>query len=78
MKLKNKVIISGLTMVLSVSVWASQTEKNEMRAVQNQYDAYVDNGKSYKDAYAALAYEIAYETAAVAATKPCRKMVRGL
>lgn len=78
MKLENKVIVAGLSMVLSVSAWASQSEFGDQRAVQNQYDVHVENGKSYKDAYAALAYEIAYESAAVEATKPCRKMVRGL
>jgi len=78
MKLKNKVVVAGLAMVLSASAWASQTEFTDIRAVQNQYSVHVENGKSYKDAYAALAYEIAYESAAVEATKPCRKMVRGL
>ena len=78
MKLKNKVVVAGLTMVLSASAWASQTPSENVRAVQNQYSVHIENGKSYKDAYAALAYEIAYESAAVEATKPCRKMVRGL
>jgi len=78
MKLNNKLVVAGLAMVLNASAWASQTDFEDARAVQNQYSVHVENGKSYKDAYAALAYEIAYESAAVEAAKPCRKMVRGL
>lgn len=78
MKIRNKVIVAGLTMVFGVSAWATPANNDDLRVLQNQYSAYVENGKSYKDAYEALAYEIAYETAAVQAKKPCRKMVRGL
>lgn len=79
MKLNNKLFIAGLSMVLSASAWANQSQQSsDIRAVQDQYSAYVENGKTFKDAYAALAYEISYENAAVQATKPCSKMVRGL
>lgn len=79
MKLNNKLFIAGLSMVLSASAWANQSQQSsDIRAVQDQYSAYVENGKTFKDAYAALAYEIAYDNAAVHATKPCSKMVRGL
>jgi len=79
MELKNKLLITGLSMVLSAPIFADQSQQTtDIRAIQNQYSAYVENGKTFKDAYAALAYEIAYENAAVQATKPCSKMLRGL
>ncbi|WP_029408477.1 hypothetical protein [Thiomicrorhabdus sp. Milos-T2] len=79
MELKNKLLITGLSMMLSAPIFADQAQQTtDIRAIQNQYSAFVENGKTFKDAYAALAYEIAYENAAVQATKPCRKMVRGL
>ncbi|MDX1353450.1 MAG: hypothetical protein R3254_10580, partial [Thiomicrorhabdus sp.] len=53
-------------------------EANEPSAIQKAYSAQLNSGKDYKDAYAALAHEIAYETAAVQSRQPCRKMVRGL
>lgn len=46
--------------------------------VQKQYSQYIEQGKSYKDAYQALQLEIAYETAAMQSATPCKKMVRGL
>lgn len=82
MNIRNKLIVAGLTMIFgvssSVTALAASTDNDDLRVIQNQYSQYVENGKSYKDAYEALAYEIAYETAAVQAKKPCRKMVRGL
>ncbi len=43
-----------------------------------EYEAQLSQGKSYRDAFEALQYEIAYEQAAVHSKSPCRKMVRGL
>ena len=57
---------------------ASNADNMNISEIQKQYSQHVENGKSYKDAYQALQYEIAYETAAMQSATPCKKMVRGL
>lgn len=58
--------------------YAAQQNGTNQVDVQQQYAQLVESGKSYRDAYQALAIEIAYETAATQSNKPCAKMVRGL
>lgn len=57
---------------------ASSANSNNVNDIQKQYSQHVENGKSYKDAFQALQFEIAYETAAMLSATPCKKMVRGL
>lgn len=60
------------------SAMAATDSGNKASEVQKQYSQYIEQGKSYKDAYQALQLEIAYETAAMQSATPCKKMVRGL
>lgn len=53
-------------------------QKPGQSEIQQQYEKQLNQGKSYKDAFEALQYEIAYEQAAVHSKSPCRKLVRGL
>lgn len=57
---------------------AIAVDNSASSAIQAQYENFVQQGKSYKDAFEALQYEIAYETASVQSKSPCKKMVRGL
>ncbi len=66
----------GLMATSPVTVAAQHSSANQM--VKQQYLSMVNEGKTFRDAYEALAYEIAYETSAVQAKQPCRKLVRGL
>lgn len=50
----------------------------EKPEILKEYEMQLEQGKSYRDAFQALQYEIAYEQAAVQSKSPCRKMVRGL
>jgi len=77
--MKNMIIAMSLASLFGFSQIAyAATSSNSSNLTQAQYSQLVENGKSYKDAYQQLAYEIAYENASVQATQPCRKMVRGL
>lgn len=69
------VIISSL---LLSSNAISMEQKPGQSEIQQQYEKQLNQGKSYKDAFEALQYEIAYEQAAVHSKSPCRKLVRGL
>lgn len=60
------------------SAIANNVDSKPMSEIQKQYSQHVENGKSYKDAFQALQFEIAYETAAMQSATPCKKMVRGL
>ena len=77
--MKNTIITLSLAGLLGMSQVGFAAEKQDTnQAVQQQYAQLVESGKSYKDAYQQLAYEIAYESASVQAKQPCRKMIRGL
>jgi len=74
------------TIALPVALSVALFSTNAMSAVDNskhteakqQYSYYIEQGKTYKDAFQALQYEIAYETAAMLSSTPCKKMIRGL
>jgi len=73
-----KIVVGLFTIVGMLNSPLSFAETKQATPVQQAYSKHIESGKSYKDAYAALAYEIAYETASVQSKQPCRKMVRGL
>lgn len=73
-----KTVIGVVAIAGILSAPLSFAETKQVAPIQQQYSQYVEKGKSFKDAYAALAYEIAYETASVQSKQPCRTMVRGL
>lgn len=76
--MKNLTLPIALSLtVMSTSALAA-TEMSTQSEVQQQYSQYVEQGKTYKDAFHALQLEIAYETAAAQSATPCKKMVRGL
>ena len=76
----NRIILSSFLLFAFASTsYANQFNTTEAhQQAKQQYLQYVENGKTFKDAYAALAYEIAFEKSSVQAKSPCRKMVRGL
>ncbi|WP_127471643.1 hypothetical protein [Thiomicrorhabdus aquaedulcis] len=57
------------------SLSIADTQSKQAQATIEKLNA---QGVGYRDAYAQLSYEIAYETASVQAKQPCRKMTRGL
>lgn len=75
--LSRVLIVALLFFAFGSTASASETPKTKIQIMQ-EYRGYVENGKTYKDAFEALQYEIAYESAAVHAKSPCRKLVRGL
>lgn len=73
---KSTAVLIGI-MAISTSAMAQQ-QLADSSLVQQKYQMYLDQGKTYRDAFEALQYEIAYEQAAVQSKSPCRKLVRGL
>ena len=77
--MKKTIISFGIVALIGFSqVGYAAQQGDSSQALQLQYAQLVENGKSYRDSYQELAIEIAYETVAVQASQPCRKMVRGL
>lgn len=64
-----------ISMVFSAGVYAQESASQKAKVEMMNL---VSQGNPYRDAFDKLAYEIAYEAAAVQAKQPCRKMVRGL
>ncbi|MBN2647269.1 MAG: hypothetical protein JXR44_05745 [Thiotrichales bacterium] len=74
-----QILIAALMIGVSVPAMAAESQDSQNREqVVKAYFTHIESGKSFPDAFALLAYEIAYEKAAVQATSPCRKLLRGL
>jgi|GEM_PF-5408194 len=77
--MKNLILLFSTAALFGFSqIGYAGQQGDSSQALQQQYAQLVESGKSYRDSYQALAIEIAYEMAAVQASQPCRKMVRGL
>lgn len=76
--LKLKATMSILALSYMSTAMAVDNNMTDTDGVKQQYAQFINQGKTYRDAFEALQYEIAYEQAAVQAKSPCRKLVRGL
>lgn len=79
--MKSLSLLSLALLMVSSSAFAQPmaNQNDDQKAqIRAHYDQYVENGRTYRDAFEALQYEIAYEQAAVHSRSPCRKLIRGL
>jgi hypothetical protein len=72
-----KAIFTSL-IALSFSTVVVASEAPTKQQLLEQQKLHIENGKSFKDAYAALAYEISHESNGLQQRAPCLKMTRGL
>ena len=78
MKIQTLTALFLAASLTGMAAQASTSQAYDRNEVQQKYESLVNQGKTYRDAFEELQYEIAYETAAVQAKSPCKKMVRGL